>query len=115
VGITELHRTLDSPVNFGPGEEAPHLGSGAAHRRAASIAGISGTAPVPERQATSQEKRANDPLKQSLGVVLEKLSGKTGDSAEDIGSDASRHHRQPRYHRRAELIGERRSVADVKP
>jgi len=26
-GITELHRTLDSPVNFGPGEEVPHLGS----------------------------------------------------------------------------------------
>jgi len=25
-GITELHRTLDSPVNFGPGEEVPHLG-----------------------------------------------------------------------------------------
>jgi len=25
--ITELHRTLDSPVNFGPGEEVPHLGS----------------------------------------------------------------------------------------
>jgi len=30
--ITELHRTLDSPVNFGPGEEVPHLVSGAAHR-----------------------------------------------------------------------------------
>jgi len=27
--ITELHRTLDSPVNFGPGEEVPHLGCGA--------------------------------------------------------------------------------------
>jgi len=26
--ITELHWTLDSPVNFGPGEEVPHLGSG---------------------------------------------------------------------------------------
>jgi len=25
--ITELHRTLDSPVNFGPGEEVPHLDS----------------------------------------------------------------------------------------
>jgi len=37
--ITELHRTLDSPVNFGPGEEVPHLGSGAAHRRATSITG----------------------------------------------------------------------------
>jgi len=23
VGITGLHRTLDSPVNFGPGEEVP--------------------------------------------------------------------------------------------
>jgi len=34
--------------------------------------------------------------------------------AEDIGSDASRQLRQPRYHRRAELIGERRNVADVK-
>jgi len=44
--ITELHRTLDSPVNFGPGEEVPHLGSGAAHRRATSITGISGTAAV---------------------------------------------------------------------
>jgi len=45
-GITELHWTLDSPVNFGPGEEVPHLGSGAAHRRAASITGISGNAAV---------------------------------------------------------------------
>jgi len=44
--ITELHRTYDSPVNFGPGEEVPHLGSGAAHRRATSITGISGTAAV---------------------------------------------------------------------
>jgi len=69
---------------------------------------------VPERQATSQEGRANDLLKQSIGVVLQKPSGKSGDSAEDIGSDASRHHRQPRYHPRAELIGDRRSVADVK-
>jgi len=41
-----LHRTLDSPVNFGPGEEVPHLGSGAAHRRATSITGISGMAAV---------------------------------------------------------------------
>jgi len=31
--ITELYRTLDSPVNFGPGEEVSHLGSGAALRR----------------------------------------------------------------------------------
>jgi len=45
-GITELHRTLDSPVNFGPGEEVPHVGSGAAHRRATSITGIRGTAAV---------------------------------------------------------------------
>jgi len=45
-GITELHRTLDSPVNFGPGEEVPHRGSGAAHRRATSGPGISGTAAV---------------------------------------------------------------------
>jgi len=44
--ITELHRTLDSPVNFGPGEEVPHLGSGVAHRRATNIMGISGTAAV---------------------------------------------------------------------
>jgi len=43
---TELHRTLDSPVNFGPGEEVPHLGSGAAHRRATSISGISGKTAV---------------------------------------------------------------------
>jgi len=35
--VTELHRTLDSAVYFGPGEEVPHLGSGAAHRRATSI------------------------------------------------------------------------------
>jgi len=49
-------------------------------------------------------------LKQSIGVVLEKLSGKTGDSTDNIGSD-----RQPSYHRRAELIGKRRSVADFKP
>jgi len=45
-GITELPRTLDSPVNFGPGEEVPHLGSGAAHRRATSGPGISETAAV---------------------------------------------------------------------
>jgi len=38
----------------------------------------------------------------------------SGDSAEEIGSDDSRHLRQPRYHRRAELIEERSSVADVK-
>jgi len=44
--ITELHRTLDSAVNCGPGEEVPHLGSGAGHRRAKSITGISGTAAV---------------------------------------------------------------------
>jgi len=44
--IMGLHRTLDSPVNFGPGEEVPHLGSGAAHRHATSITGISGTAAV---------------------------------------------------------------------
>jgi len=44
--LTGLHRTLDSPVNFGPGEEVPHLGSGAAHRRATSITGISGTTAV---------------------------------------------------------------------
>jgi len=44
--IMELHRTLDSLVNFGPGEEVPHLGSGAAHRRATSITGISGMAAV---------------------------------------------------------------------
>jgi len=44
--ITELHRTLDSPVNFGPGEEVPHLGSGVAHRCNTSITGISGTAAV---------------------------------------------------------------------
>jgi len=37
----------------------------------------------------------------------------SGDSTEDIGSDASRHLRQPRYYC-AELIGERRSVTDVK-
>jgi len=44
--ITELHRTLDSPVNFGLGREVPHLGSGSGHRRAASMTGISGTAAV---------------------------------------------------------------------
>jgi len=44
--ITEVHRIFDSLVNFGPGEEVPHLGSGAAHRRATSITGISGTAAV---------------------------------------------------------------------
>jgi len=36
-GITELHRTLDSAVNYGLGEEVPHLGRGAAHRRATCI------------------------------------------------------------------------------
>jgi len=46
VGITGLRRTLDSPVNFGPGEEVSHLGGGAAHRRATSITAISGTAAV---------------------------------------------------------------------
>ncbi|XP_070854664.1 uncharacterized protein [Drosophila suzukii] len=47
-------------------------------------------------------------------TTLEKPSGKSTDRTEDIGSDASRHHRQPRYHRRADLIGERKRVADVK-
>jgi len=47
-GETDKERveTLDSPVNFGPGEEVPHLGSGAAHTRATSITGTSGTAAV---------------------------------------------------------------------
>jgi len=44
--LTELNRTLDSPVNFGPGKGVPHLGSGAAHRRATSISGISGMTAV---------------------------------------------------------------------
>jgi len=44
--ITELHWTLDSPVNFGPGEEVPHLDSGAARTRATSITGIRGIAAV---------------------------------------------------------------------
>jgi len=44
--ITELHRNFDSYVNFGPGEEVPHLGSGAAHRRAISITRTSGKAAV---------------------------------------------------------------------
>jgi len=43
-GITEFHRTLDSAVNFGPGEEVPHLGRGAAHSRVTCITGTSGTA-----------------------------------------------------------------------
>jgi len=29
--ILKLHRTLDSAVDFGPGEKVLHLGSGAAH------------------------------------------------------------------------------------
>jgi len=45
-GITKLHRTLDSAVNFGLGEKLPHLGSEAAHRRGTSITGTSGTAAV---------------------------------------------------------------------
>jgi len=45
-GITELRRTLDSAVNFGPGEKVPHIGSGTAHGRVTSITGISGTAAV---------------------------------------------------------------------
>jgi len=44
---------------------------------------------------------------------VRKTRYRSEDSAEDIDSDTSRHFRQPRYHRRAELIGERRSVADV--
>jgi len=47
---------------------------------------------TPDRQATIQEERA----KQSIGVFLEKPSGKTGDSAEDIGSDAGRQERRGR-------------------
>jgi len=45
-GITELNQTLESAVNFGPEEEVPHLGSGAAHWRGTGITGISGTAAV---------------------------------------------------------------------
>jgi len=44
--ITELHRTLDSAVNFRPGEKVPHLGSGAPHRRAICIMKASGTAAI---------------------------------------------------------------------
>jgi len=40
-------------VNFGPGEEVPHLGSGAAHRRATSTTGISGTPAVGEESMGS--------------------------------------------------------------
>jgi len=43
-GIKELHRSLDSAGNFGPGEEVPHLGIGAAHMRATYITGTSRTA-----------------------------------------------------------------------
>jgi len=39
-------RNLDSAVNFGPGEEVPHLDSGAAHRRATSVTGTNGMAAV---------------------------------------------------------------------
>jgi len=42
--VPELHRTLGSAVNFRPGEKVPHLGSGAAHRRATCITGTSGKA-----------------------------------------------------------------------
>ncbi|XP_070851497.1 uncharacterized protein [Drosophila suzukii] len=72
------------------------------------------------RTATTQNPSARNamllvgPLRHSRSVVLEKPSAKTDNSAEDICSDASRHPRKPRCHRRAELIGERRSVADVK-
>jgi len=41
--ITDIHRTLDSAENFGPGEEVLHLGSEAAHRRATSITETSGS------------------------------------------------------------------------
>jgi len=57
--ITELHRTLDSPVSFGPGEEVPHFGSGAAHRRATSITGISGTAAVGGASIGSDTRRTS--------------------------------------------------------
>jgi len=60
-----------------------------------------------KRQATSQKGRAIDPLRHLRGVVPEKPSDsaspgcprarKTRISAQDIGSDASRYHRQPRH------------------
>jgi len=66
---------------------------------------------------TWRDKRAVDRFAVSRGGRLESPapnspSARTtrhwsDDSAEDIDSDASRHFRQPRYHRRAELIGER--------
>ncbi|XP_070854988.1 splicing regulatory glutamine/lysine-rich protein 1-like [Drosophila suzukii] len=68
--ITGLPRTLDSPVNFGPGEEVPHLGSGAAHRRATSITGSwrpyirtqsSGSWISPSKGVKPSERRAQTP------------------------------------------------------
>jgi len=58
-GIRELHRTLYSAVNFGPEEEVPHLGSGAAHRRATSITETSGTAAVGRASVGSCAERTS--------------------------------------------------------
>jgi len=55
-GITELHRTLDSAVSFAPGEEVPHLSSGAAHGRATCITVTSGTAEQAELRLESVRK-----------------------------------------------------------
>jgi len=59
-GISELHWTLESAVNFGPGEEFPHLGSEAAHRRATSITGTSWKLCVRDKWV-KQESRTLDP------------------------------------------------------
>jgi len=74
--ITELHLTLDSPVNFGPGEEVPHLGSGPAHRRATSITGISGTAAVGGASIGSgREGQVGQPGGTDFGPGVERSSG----------------------------------------
>jgi len=75
---------------------------------------------VPEHQTTSQEGRAIDPLRHSRGVVLEKPTGLASPGTAVLQGHARQETAKPSDNTgihvtiaRA-LIGERRSVADVK-
>jgi len=88
------------------------------------IPAITGEVPEQQQPKTSSarnakllvrkgERTTRSGIQEALSWRSPAARQETAQSA-NIGSDASRHHRQPRYHRCAELIGERRSVADVK-
>jgi len=66
-------------VNFGPGDEVPHLASGAAHRRATSITEISGTAKWAEHRLEAvRGGQVGQPGGTDFGPGVERSSGPYG-------------------------------------